>query len=141
MDATANDEWIARRNRLFCDVINNLITTFYEIQYKFFFVKKELYNINESISHVDTIQTIQSTLFNIIITFVIDCKALVNLKQIVGKTFNQDNYNFVENYYYQFENEKFLDLFNKLEGCMLGCEKINMYLTIQINRLKKRRNY
>ncbi|CAD2088900.1 conserved Plasmodium protein, unknown function [Plasmodium vinckei] len=141
MDATANDEWIARRNRLFCDVINNLITTFYEIQYKFFFVKKELYNINESISHVDTIQTIQSTLFNIIITFVIDCKALVNLKHIVDKTFNQDNYNFVENYYYQFENEKFLDLFNKLEGCMLGCEKINMYLTIQINRLKKRRNY
>ncbi|SBT36025.1 conserved Plasmodium protein, unknown function [Plasmodium ovale wallikeri] len=139
MDYVLNDEWILRRNRLFCDVVNNFVTSFYEIQYKFFFVKKELLTINESINHYDTIQIIQSNLFHIIVTFIIDCKALKNLKHIISRTFSISDYSYIANYYYLFEHEKFVDLFKKLERCMLGCEKLNKYLSLQIQRLKDKR--
>ncbi|GAW81291.1 hypothetical protein PGO_100480 [Plasmodium gonderi] len=138
MDYTLNDDWIMRRNEIFCDVINNLVTTFYEIQYKFFFVKSELSYINEPISHVDTLQNIGYNLFHVIITFVIDCKALYNLKHVINKTFQISDRGRVAYYYYLFEHEKFMDLFKKLEGCMLDCQKLNIYLSRQIDKLKNK---
>ncbi|ANQ08613.1 Uncharacterized protein PCOAH_00028950 [Plasmodium coatneyi] len=139
MDYTLNDDWIMRRNKIFCDVINNLVTTFYEIQYKFFFVKSELLHINENISHVDILQNIENNLFHVIITFVIDCKALYNLKNAINKTFQVSDKSRVSYYYYLFEHEKFMELFKKLEACMMGCQKLNTYLSRQIDRLKNNR--
>ncbi|SBT71613.1 conserved Plasmodium protein, unknown function [Plasmodium malariae] len=136
MDYTLNDERISNRNKLFRNVINNLVISLYDLQYKFFFVNNKLNNMNESISHADTLDIIQYDLLHIIITFIIDCKALKNLKHIIRRTFVMSNNSSVPHYYYLFEHKKFVHLFRKLEVCIATCEQLNIYLTRQIDRLK-----
>ncbi|ANQ07365.1 Uncharacterized protein PCOAH_00019040 [Plasmodium coatneyi] len=92
--------------------------------------------MNENISHVDILQNIDNNLFHVIITFIIDCKALYNLKNAINKTFQMFDQSRVSYYYYLFEHEKFMELFKKLEDCITGCQKLNTYLSRQIDRLK-----